>query len=197
MTRSRARPRMWCKLCRDRREEATTGIDPSRQVLKKGFGQRHDASDPAHRIRGLANHIAFKDLSGRVDGRQFEVLFGLEMRIEPALTHTNVPGELADRKPFQSMGCGESSGRIENGAATLNAICASLRSASGAGFAGNFAFLVCGHIDIIARSVVLSTNERSCYLLFAAFPGVGRTLRPARLAKLVVNDDSIAIFGSR
>src|SRR4029079_4801798 len=113
---------MWCELRRHGREEATTWIDPPRQVLKEGFGQGCDARDPAERFGYLAHHVVFKDLGGRVDSRQLKILFGIEMRIEPALAHANVPGQLTDRKSFQTMGCGQSGGRVQDRAAALKAI---------------------------------------------------------------------------
>ncbi len=80
-----------------------------------------------------------EDLGGGVDRRQLEFLFGFEMRIEPALAHPNVLGQVADGKPTQAADSGQAGRGVEDGAAGLDTVSAACGKPAGSN-SGPFRF---------------------------------------------------------
>lgn len=61
-----------------------------------------DSRKPPGSFEYFRNYFAGKKLGRRIQHLALKIFLGFEMRVKPALGHTDAPGEGAYRKPFET-----------------------------------------------------------------------------------------------
>ncbi len=136
-------------------EEASTGKGVSRQMFEEGVAHGDDLSESWRRGQRGLDDLGSKDPFGFVDGGELQLLLRTEVGVDAALAHAERPGQVADRETFQSVQRRQRHRLAHDRLSSAFPI--------GAQLPFN------GHLDKIARSVVLSIqHERSCFLVARA-----------------------------
>jgi hypothetical protein len=99
------------------REDATfhVGEEPVAELLQSF----HGVDD---RPRWLGD-LGVEDVPGGLDGGELQLFLGAEVRVEPALAHPDVRGEVADRDAFEAIDCGQVGRGAEDRLAAAFAVC--------------------------------------------------------------------------
>ena len=123
-------------------EEAATWERAAHEVVEEGVAHRDELRDSGRGGEGRFDDLGLEDPSRFVHGGELELLFRAEVGVDAALAHVERAREVSDRETFESVEGGERHGLAHDR------------------FAGAFAVSVllpwAGHVDKIARSVVLS-----------------------------------------
>src|SRR5262249_35599674 len=154
----------------DRREETPARKDPALDVRQERIGQGPEPLRARVRPRRRLEHFTFKNRGRRLDRRQLEVFLGFEVRIEAALAHPDLGGQVADRQAVQSPHGRQLRGGVQNGGATGLAFGGAGLVASRGGSWGRGSV----HDLTIARTVVIIKRGKSPR---------GRTLRAIPYAR--------------
>src|SRR5690242_57542 len=78
----------------------------------------HWSSTWTTRSRGGPEHLTLEDRGRRLDRRQLQFFLGLEVRVEAALAHPDLGGQVADRQAVQPLRGGQSRRGVQDGGAT-------------------------------------------------------------------------------
>ena len=134
-------------------EEAAAGERAPREVVEERVAHGDELSESGRGGERGFDDLGLEDPSGFVDGGELEILLRAEVGVDAALAHVERAGEVADREALEAVEGRERHGFAHDRVAGAFAV--------GTRF---FAFPFTGHLDKIARSVVLllrSTNDRA------------------------------------
>src|SRR5262249_41034504 len=142
-------------------EETPARKNPALYVRQERIGQGPEPLRPRVRPRRRLEHFTFKNRGRRLDRRQLQFFLGFEVRVETALAHPDLGGQVADRQAVQPPHGRELRRGVQDGGATGLALGGAGLVASPGGFLGRGSV----HDLTIARTVVIiklvnSTNGR-------------------------------------
>ena len=143
-------------------EEATAWERATEEVVEEAVAQGDELSDAGRGGQRRFDHLGLEDPSRFVHGGELELLFGAEVGVHPALAHVERAGEVADREALEAADGGERNGLTHDRFARPLAVSALLPWS--------------GHIDKIARSVVLFNLVRTVVLTTSKSPTRGGTV---------------------
>ena len=136
------RPRPGAHLEHGAGEEASARERPPGEVVEERVADRDELTEPGRSAEGGVDDLGLEDPSCLVDGRQLQVLLRAEVGVDPALAHVEGVGEVADREPLEAVDRRQRHRLAHDRLAGADSVGTRLP--------------VTGHVDNIARSVVLS-----------------------------------------
>ena len=139
-------------------EEAAAWERAPHEVVEEGVAHGDELRESRRGGERRFDDLGLEDPSRFVHGGELELLLRAEVGVDAALAHVERAGEVADREAFESVEGRERHGFAHDRFAGAFSVGASLPLA--------------GHVDKIARSVVLSdsTNDRAIWWVC----GIGR-----------------------
>ena len=110
-------------------------------MIEERVANRDELTDTGRGSECRIDHLDLKDPRCFLHGRELELLFRAEVRVDAALAHLDRVGELADREPFETLDSRERNRFADDRSPGTDAI------------GSRFSRL--RHVDKIARSFVL------------------------------------------
>ena len=151
-------------------------------MVEEGVAERDELSEPGRGGEGRFDHLGVEDPPGFVHGGELEVLLRTEVGVDTALAHAEASGEVADRQAFEAVDRRERHRFAHDRLAGAFSVGTRLPRI--------------GHVDKIARSVVLYLeHERSCFLVAGgpAAASYGERLRGGAMVVDLEHDEDLAL----